>query len=243
MKTALVALAMLAGFALPCHAAGINLSWDDCGAAGGANKTFACDVNTGASFVLVGSFSAPDGSTAITGTEVAVDISSVTAELPNWWQFFAGEACRRTSLSASADFVSFPYAACQDLWAAQAIGAVAAYIHPYGSLRCRSRLIAFFAWPQEYWAPVESGVEYYAFRIAIARDKTVGSSACAGCLAPVALVLNEIKLTQPTGVGNFRIQNPSERNYVSWQGGDPWQSCLFVPARNSTWGAIKAQYR
>ncbi len=244
MKTALLALVMLTGFALPAHAAisGANLSWDDCGLAGTESKTFACDVNTGTSFVLIGSYVAPEGSTLITGMEVVVDFGTTVTDMPSWWQFYTSGACRRTSLTASADFANYPYSACRDLWGAQATGGVTVYVQPFNNISCRSRLLMVFAWPSDAWAPVESGVEYYAFRIAITRDKTVGFGACGGCLAPVAILVSDIKLTQPAGVGDYRIQNSADRNYVSWQGGDPWQSCLYVPVRNSTWGAIKSQY-
>ena len=48
---------MLLNITRAAHAGpGINLSWDECGAAGSEIKTFACDQNTGMPFTLVASF-------------------------------------------------------------------------------------------------------------------------------------------------------------------------------------------
>ncbi len=245
MKRTLLSLVVVALLATSsvAHAAGVNLSWDDCGVAGTENKTFACDVNSGPAMALVASFRPPEGNEVITGMEVVIDFGSATNELPNWWQFFTTGACRRTSLTASADFANYPYFTCRDFWGAQAVGGITNYLMPYANAPCRSRLLLVFAWPETYWTSLDPQYEHYAFRLAIARDKTVGSGSCAGCLVPVAIVVNDLKLTQPYGFGDYRLQSPIDRNWVSWQGATPWQSCLWVPTRNTTWGAIKGQYR
>src|SRR5437899_4981080 len=61
---AALAALVLARFAA---AAGIDLSWDDCGAAGAQLKTFACNTNSGSSFDLVGSFVPPSGINQLLG--------------------------------------------------------------------------------------------------------------------------------------------------------------------------------
>lgn len=225
------------------HAAGTNLSWDDCGASGAANKTFACDVNSGTSFVAIASFVAPEGTTAITGMEAVIDLATEVSAMPSWWQFFNADACRRTSLTVTADFANYPYSACTDFWEAQLTGGIWNYVRSYNGALCRSRLLVAFARPQELAAPLEPEVEYYALRLAISRDQSVGNFSCAGCLVPVSILLTDLKLTQPAGVGDYRVQNPADRNWITWQNSNPYSTCLFVPTRNSTWGAIKAQYR
>ena len=89
--------------------------------------------------------------------------------------------------------------------------------------------------------PVSEELEYYAFKLSINSAKTVGTGACDGCLDPVCIVLNEIKLTQPVGVGNYRLQNPALSYYATWQGGVVSGGCpAATPARNRTWGAVKS---
>ncbi len=241
VRFALALFALLLAPVPVAQAAGVNLSWNDCGVAGTELKSFACDTNTGASFVLVGSYIPYAGSTAITGNEVVIDIASQYSPLPDWWKFKNAGSCRQTAISASADFTSFGSGLCADYWSGLAAGGISAYITPYASADCRARLLIIFATAIANAGPVDENLEYYSFRLSITRAKTVGTGSCAHCLAPAMIVLDEIKLTQPAGVGDYRIQNPANRNFVEWQGG--YSSCGWVPTRNTTWGAIKSQYR
>src|SRR5438876_8777363 len=88
------------------RAAGINLSWNDCGTSGASDKTFACTSNTG-NAVAIGSFVAPSGINALLGVTATLDIwsspDSVGTAIPDWWQLGPG-GCRSGSLSASFDF-------------------------------------------------------------------------------------------------------------------------------------------
>ena len=55
-------------------------------------------------------------------------------------------------------------------------------------------------------------------------------------------MLNEIRLDQPAGVGDYRIFTPITQAYVTYAGGIP--NCLaVVPTQNRTWGQVKALYR
>src|SRR5262245_55352370 len=77
----------------PAHstaAPGVNLSWDDCGLAGSAVKTFSCDNNAGAPFTLIGSFSPPPNVNEFLGMSAQVSIQSLSPTLPDWWQFGSG---------------------------------------------------------------------------------------------------------------------------------------------------------
>lgn len=53
MRGTLIALALCAllGAATARAQGGINLSWDDCGALGTANQSFACDTNADSSVI------------------------------------------------------------------------------------------------------------------------------------------------------------------------------------------------
>ncbi|MFN8586820.1 MAG: hypothetical protein U0704_03385 [Candidatus Eisenbacteria bacterium] len=240
-----IALAILALAAPSARASGINLSWDDCGLQGTENKSFACTSNTiqGAASII-GSFVPPAGTTAITGEEVILELHDWhTASLPAWWQFRNAGACRRMALNASADFTA--YEKCADYWAGLAQGGVAAYLNPYSGDPARARLLLGFAIPLQYARALDENTEYYAFRVALSGAKTVGTDACEGCSSPISIILLEIRLTQPPGVGDYRMQFPQDRWCIQWQPQSPWESCWYVvnPTRNSTWGAIKSQYR
>lgn len=231
------------------HAAGINLSWDDCGEFGVCAKYFACDTNAGASFTLVGSFVPPEGTTAITGEEITLDFGlprpdgpAPSERLPSWWQFFNAGACRRGALVASIDLSALPDPHCADYWlSSSAQGGLAAYHVGYGEVASRARVQLVFAVPMGAASPLDPALEYYAFRLSILRSATAGTGSCEGCAVPMLLSLTEIKISQPFGVGDHRISVPLHNTTVHWNQ-DPW-SCLPVPARNSTWGAIKGQYR
>ncbi|MBI5170952.1 MAG: hypothetical protein HZA61_15790 [Candidatus Eisenbacteria bacterium] len=242
MRRIFSSLLLLAFFASTATAAGINLSWNDCGESGVANKTFTCSSNT---FVagLYASYMPPPGTVAITGNEVLVDLQSAGATLPAWWQFKNVGACRQTALSVSADFTAGP-TGCADYWSGLASGGVAAYTTPFNAIANRARLFIIYATPVALAMPMDDNTEYYSVRISFLGTKTVGPGACAGCIEPVCLVLNQIKLTQPAGVGDYRLQNPLVRNFVTWQGGGPAFQCPgATPTRNTTWGSLKSQYR
>ena len=245
-KTLLLGAALLALSASVASAAGINFGWNDCGGLpASANKNFACTSNTLTGGTLIGSFIPPAGTTAITGEEIVIDLQSASAVLPAWWQFKNAGTCRQTAFTTNADFTGGP-ASCGDYWAGQAAGGFSAFnpnIVP-GQTN-RARVLMVFAVPPALAGPVDDLVEYGAFRFNVLGAKTVGTGACAGCLDPVCIVLNEIKLTQPVGVGNYRLQNAAERNYATWQGGAIGVGgCpAVVPAQNRTWGSVKSLYR
>ena len=246
-KTLLLGAALLALSASVASAAGINFGWNDCGGLpASVNKNFACNSNTLSGAILVGSFVPPAGSTAITGEEIVIDIQSASANLPAWWQFKNAGTCRATgAFSTNADFTSGPFT-CADYFVGGATGNFTAFnpnIVPGQTNRARIQIL--YAVPPTSAGPVDENLEYYAFKLTVLGAKTVGAGACGGCLDPVCLVLNEIKLTQPVGVGNYRLQTPASRNYATWQGGAiGLGGCpAVVPAQNRTWGSVKSLYR
>ena len=126
--------------------------------------------------------------------------------------------------------------------ACTAAGGIGAYTIGYAGNPARARLtMAIATWTP---GPLEAEIEYFAFNMIINSTRTVGTGACAGCLTPVTLVLNSIKLTQPIGVGDFVLSqaaNPAS-NYITWQTG--YAGCLgATPTRNTTWGSVKSLYR
>jgi hypothetical protein len=81
-------------------APGLSLSWQSCRGegAGSNNRTFACNVNTGASEVLVCSFELPWDLAQVAGNEFTLDLLSQSDPMPAWWDFKNAGTCRPTSL-------------------------------------------------------------------------------------------------------------------------------------------------
>ena len=240
-KTLVLAGSMLALMATIASAQGINLAWNDCGAAGTGFNSSTCSTNSGVPFTMVASFLPPAGVNRMGGMSAQVDITSNTASLPDWWKHGTGQ-CRSTSgLSISFDFTGGPFT-CADYWAGQAAGGFA-YDIGFGSPnRARLRVQAAIAAGTE--GPVAPGTEYYAFKANVQRAKSTGTGLCAGCSEPMCIVLNSVQLFQPLEEGNDpEITNPANSNYVTWQlpvvAGCP----LSTPTRNSSWGQVKSLYR
>ena len=97
--------ALLTVFAAPSATAdGINLSWDNCGAAGIQTKTFACNTNLATPFDLVGSFTPPAGINQLLGMSADLNVGSTS--LPDWWKHGVGECRGTTNLSSDFSFTS-----------------------------------------------------------------------------------------------------------------------------------------
>lgn len=222
-------------------AAGLNFAWNDCPSGGGVqNKTFACASNTGTN-TLVGSFIPPVGVTAATGIEVVVDLLTAGPAYADWWAFRNVGTCRQTALSANADFTGGP-SNCTDYFVGAASGGLTNFESGFSGTANRARIKALWAVPPANAGPLDSGTEYYAFKFNISNAKTVGTGACTGCTDNVCLVLNMIRITQPVGVGNFDVSDEATSRTATWQS-EVAGTCLPVPARNRTWGSVKALYR
>jgi hypothetical protein len=221
---------------------GLNLGWGDCGGLPASlNEAFACDTNVGI-HTLVGSFVAPSRVTAMSANEIVMDVQSTGTSLVAWWGMRSG-ACRAgASLSANFNFTAGPFT-CYDYWQAGAIGSISESV----PLQNRARILGVFALPagDPRITGILEGTEVYSFKANINNAKTTGLGACAGCLTGVCIVLNSIKLNQPAGNpnGGKYIGSPANRAYVTWQGGASANCYAATPARNTTWGMIKARYR
>ena len=246
----LLLLVALSFCAAPAFAQGINLSWDDCGASGSLNKTFACDSNTGI-HVLVGSFVTDAYFVSVNGLTASLELMSACPAYPDWWRMRTGY-CRSTSLSASFDFTSGP-ANCFDYWQGGAIG-TASMGDPAGR-RALVTLQCVLPVLDPRIGPIEEGAHVYAFKMVINNAKTVGPGACAGCQDDMCIVLNSILIHQTPGTpeGNRFLSNPDLSQVVAWQGGqwywnhlEPGGNCFGdcpTPTRARTWGQLKGLYR
>jgi len=233
-------LTLGAGFAWAAGG-GLNLGWDDCrGLPASLNRTFACNTNTGTN-TLVGSFVAPCCVTAATGVEVVMDVQSAGVSLPAWWVMRSG-GCRSTSLSSSYSFTAGPFT-CFDYFKGGALGSL--LMDPPVGNRARIKGIAAMLSTNPNIGPITEGVEVYTFKANINNAKSTGLGACAGCATGVCVLLQSIKITQRVGSpgGDKFISAPATRSFATWQGGTGGDCYAATPARNGTWGSIKAIYR
>lgn len=200
MKKALIlsaALVALTASMASAQTPGINYSLTDCGTFGTQDATNACTSNSG-SIVTVGSVIAPAGVDHMVAMEAVVDAQTSGATLSPWWQMNTGE-CRQGAVVLNADFTGGPFS-CTDYWAGA--GIIVGGIDPNHSGPNRFRIKVVCALPAEQ---AIDQTENYMFKASILKSKSVGTGSCAGCLDACSLVLNEIRLDQPAGVGDFRI--------------------------------------
>jgi hypothetical protein len=235
-------LALTAGIAA-AGAGGLNLGWNDCGGLPGSlDRVFACNTNTGTINTLVASFVAPSFVTAMSANEIVMDIQTVGVSLTPWWGMRTGACRASSSLAGNFDFTTGPFS-CYDYWQAGAIGSIA----QDAAVGNRARVKGVFALPagDARITGISEGTEVYSFKANINNAKTVGLGACAGCPLGACIVLNSIKINQPVGTpgGGKFVSAPASRNHATWQGGIGGDCYAATPARNTTWGSVKALYR
>ena len=145
------------------------------------------------------------------------------------------------ALLHSANFATGPFS-CFDYFAGAAGGA-GVYLrpgHPEVTAPNRARIKEGWALPagSPGIGPIGVGTETYAFKVIINNSRTSGLGSCAGCTIPATFAFTEILVTNVPGDpnGNKRLISPATRAYATWQDG-------VTPARNATWGSIKARYR
>jgi hypothetical protein len=242
-KTLLITGVLLALTASVASAAGINLYWTGCSLDGGTtNRNFACNTNSGNAGSMTASFDPPAGLGDVNGNNLILDLQTAAAVLPPWWDMSNLNVtfCRQ---AISANTV-FAIGNCADPWGGGSPG-ITAYIKNFGGNANRVRIGGSVS--VATGGPTAAGTEYYSININISNTKTVGSPNCAGCNEPVCIVLNEIKITQPSGTsgGSPQVTSPLTSNFVTANGGViGGAGCPgATPAVNRTWGQVKSIYR
>lgn len=225
------------------QAAGINLYWNDCSVSGVTNRNFACTNNT-ATFDLYVSIDPPTGVVGADGHEIVIDLQSASNPMPAWWDFHNPVACRDLALSASADFTTGPSGGtdCVNPWQDIFTVGFLAYEKSFMGDPTRARLLGGITVASSQTAEMSAGNEYYSIKFRIDSQKTVGTDACSGCLDPLCLVLNLVRITQASGP-TIDVSNPHTSNYVTWQGGNVIGSLCTTPTLTPTWGRVKSLYR
>ena len=217
---------------------GIDLSWNDCGTSGAQNQAFACETGGGGAFTMVASFSPPSGVDQYLGLSSQIDVFTDSAELSDWWKHGSSQ-CRGTNgLVVGFDFTTGPFA-CTDFFLGHAVGGFAYDVGFGGPERARLRVQC--AVPIDLAGPVTAGVEYYAYKVNLARSNAAGAAACAGCGTSACIVLDEIQLFQPS---DARICGYSAAE-LTWQppASGPAGCPYATQTRSSTWGRVKSLYR
>ena len=239
MKRVLISAALLALMACTASAAGLNLAWSECvGGGGPSNDAFACNNNT-ASHILVGSYFPPAGMTAVNSNEIVVDLQTNQAVLSPWWTMGTTGCPGRTGTpTGNFDFTAGPFG-CFDYWAGNASGGANYYPGVGGPNRARILLVCAIS--EALAGPLDPNVETYSFKCSISSARTVGTLACPGCTDAACIVLNNIKVIQNPGLPARDVSNPAVTNIARWRGG--LTDCSVTPAKNTTWGSVKALYR
>lgn len=245
MKRLYCLVVVLACFATPARAGGINLAWDDCGINGSVLKNFACNTNA-RSAVLVASFVSPVPLTELVALEAFTDIVVSAPAVSPWWDFSA-TGCRANRLSWSS-FVVGPYT-CADPWAGLAVGGLAVTNGYNAPNIVRVHIVQ--AVPSTSPITVDDVTEYYAFKLIIGYAKTVGAGSCNGCSDAACFFLESLRLVQPIGSGDYVLATPLDHQDAYWQcpgsittdAPGPCMAACPVPAKNRTWGGIKSLYR
>ncbi|MFN8589162.1 MAG: hypothetical protein U0704_15325 [Candidatus Eisenbacteria bacterium] len=241
---AVVAAALVAAcLAVPrARAEYVYLGWDDCNAAGApTSRTFACDVNTGSDVVVV-SFTVPWSGSQWSRADVKLDLMTAQdSSMPDWWAFVNAGTCRQSSLTSACDFTGMT--GCAVYMQAPVSGGITSYVQGTLGESWRARLTASVTKAPLSYRVLSPDSQYYAIRIVIPHDKSVGVDACAGCSQPVCLVGTYLGLYLPPNQNPFPFEfSPNNPSVLSWQSTVP--NCpAAVPVKRSTWGAVKAMYR
>lgn len=257
MRALLLACSLLLLAAASANAGGTHLRWNACSGDGGVvNRSFACDTNTG-SELLACSFTLDVPVDSVYALNAFVNMAFAGGVLPAWWQFRTVGSCRAASLSTSLTPPAGA-AACVD-WADGARDILLIY-HDAGSGLARIEALTPVLSQPLFDLP--AGQEFFVFSAVINHQKTVGTGACAGCdlggcMGFVGLRLLRTATTSHGGVyaGDY-FTGPADisNQVVTWQNGAGiaipnylgagWIYCPgATPARNRTWGDVKALYR
>ncbi len=239
--------AVLAPALAPPATAQLNLSWDDCGAAGLDVKTWTCDSNPDvvARFFVSFKISSATALTQLTGAQCDIRLTTSGAPIPPWWQFQQAGSCRPSGMAVA---FNAPCASAVDYFSSRGVIGGSQYDWgPPTQIPSAARLRAVQAvMPVSLAGPVGPG-EYYLLTVTLRGSNTVGDGACGGCGAPMGILVNTIQLTQPVGIGDVWLTAEGDRQWIAWQCGYLGEYWSFyncgTPARAPSWGQIKSLYR
>lgn len=184
------------------------------------------------------------------GTDARLALVAASPVLPAWWRLGAPPDCRTTSLLAQP--IPDPSATICEDWAQGLATGLLSYCtstsacgDPAMPANAASILIGSFV-PLDEGQDLVTGQSYFVFSMRINHAKTVGAGACDGCLVPICITFNSLRLAVNNVLPIF-ITTPSVPGgtVLTWQNGAPGvPGCMgATPARRSTWGSVKSLYR
>ena len=223
------------------HANGLNLSWDACGAAGVANKTFACNINYWSERLVLSARFPTQGLVDFPFRFTAdLDLVGAQQSLPDWWSVPGPGACRPGAITARGELdETLP---CVPV----SMGTLGMAWSTSGTSSERRRLTITSAPGAGIWFEGPD-TEMSLCVLEISHVKSTGIGSCSGCSTPVCIVFNSLQVFRPYPPYDLHayVTNPLERNFVTWQGGATGMGICpaATPARNSTWGSLKSLYR
>lgn len=250
----LVLLPVLACAALATTAnayPGVNLAWNNCpsGVGSAPQHPFACDDDVSI-HTVVASFVAPEGITQLMSQSATIDVMFADPRQPDWWAL-ESDGCREGSVVAG--FTPASMTGCTRYWSGQAVSSVM-LSHPFNSPNLRIEVA--LATVSGTGGPLQAEREYYAFQLQFTSEHTTGAdpATCSGCSGTACLFLQELRLFQPAGAGDYILGNPLSSNLAVWQCGtftiaDPGgiigcaASNCPVPAKRTSWGQVRSLYR
>jgi hypothetical protein len=245
-RTWVVAACALAICAAAPAAAGVNLSWNDCGAFGISATRLACTSNVGKLTLVLSVTPQSDVPLALT-METLIDIGTSGAAISPWWDMRNRNGCRANSCSAGFSFGNL--ANCEDPWMGLAIGGYDYAISPLSDTDNnnpnRARIYAVCALPSASPVRLEAGKEYYLCEVLIDMAKTVGVGSCPGCTDDAIFTAQYAKISEPDGSpdGNPTYTTTDNGSCVRTNAFPTAEQCSSLPVRNRTWGSLKAMYR
>lgn len=226
--------------AAPIHAQGIAIAWQDCRDPGGSGfgaQNYGCTSNI-VTIPLFPSFTLATAVDSVWGMELVIDVAVAETELPAWWRMDPG-GCRAGGWAADASLAG----SCSDAWNGKGTAASQGWLpgEP-GAAANHGRLLVAASVLTEDAVAFEADTPYTAARVLLRTNNTTD---CAGCAGDACLVFNSLLLRRLPGSSVEEVllsvaQSPGS-NMVTWQG--TGANCQSVPARRSTWGAVKALYR
>ena len=236
----LAALAMSA-VAVPSHAGGLSIGWQDCraeGATGTDQLSFGCGSSL-VEFPLFPALSLAAPVDSVIAMELVVDVDVAADVLPLWWRMDPGQ-CRAGGWRADVVAVS----SCTDPWLDEGVASTQGWFpgQPGGAARHGRLLVAVAATPGNM-ASLAADTPYSLCRILLRTNNTL---TCEGCTTPACLVFNSVLIRRLPGSSpeelTFSDPEAPGLTQVRWQGGSG-ADCQAVPVIRRTWGAVKSLYR
>ncbi len=233
-------LALVLG-ATPSRAQGLSIAWQDCRPPAGSGfdtQNYGCQSSI-ATLPLFPAFTLAVPVDSVYAMELVIDVDVAADPLPAWWRMDPGQ-CRANGWAADASLSG----SCSDPWGGVGTASAQGWLpsQPGNNSRHGRLLVAASVLPEEA-VSLEALVPYTACRVILRTNETLN---CEGCATPACFVFNSLLLRRLPGSSVEEVlivvaESPGG-NMVTWQGGSG-ADCQAVPARRTTWGAVKALYR